>query len=166
MYQGYEKLSTLSKEMKNDIEKGAAPTPAELTTRDFLRWYGYERRGAYIVGEIRNHLEELELRTIPDFEGAYIDSLISIELDSDAPDSSPSGESDSPIHRIGTLEAANRKPMSVKPLDPLSRATTIMQLKDYSRLPVMNNERDVKGIISWQSIGTCHSLGRHCEVVS
>lgn len=154
MYQGYERLLKISNEMKDDLEKGAAPTPTELTTRDFLRWYGYERRGAFIVGEIRNNLEELELRTNPDFEGAYIDSIISIELDSDVPDSPSSGEPDSHIHRIGTLEAANRKPMSVKPDEPLSKATTIMQLKDYSRLPVMNNERDVKGIISWQSIGT------------
>ena len=165
MYQAYERLSEIAEKMKDAVSNGLAPTPEEPTVRDFLRWYGYERRGAYIVGQIRNDLEELGLRTNPDFEGAYIDSTISIELDSDAPDSSPSGEPDSTIHRIGTLEAANRQPVSVKPDDPLIKATTIMQLKDYSRLPVMNSERDVKGIISWQSIGTCHSLGQQCKYV-
>ena len=159
MSEGYDRLSEIAEKMKAAIANGLAPTPEELTVRDFLGWYGYARRGANIVSWIRNDLEKLELRTNPDFEVAYIDSFVSIELDSEAPDSSPSVEPDSPIHRIGTLEAANRKPMSVKPDDPLSRATTMMQLHDYAQLPVMTNDRDVKGIVSWESIGTRLSLG-------
>ena len=55
--------------------------------------------------------------------------------------------------------------MSVKPDDSLSKATTKMQMHDYSRLPVMIGDRDVKGIISWRSIGTRLSLGQRCERV-
>ena len=40
-----------------------------------------------------------------------------------------------------------------------------MQLHDYSQLPVMTNERDVKGMISWKSIGASLSLERQCEFV-
>ena len=165
MSQGYDWLSEIAENMKDAVENGLAPTLEELTVRDFLGRYDYARRGVNIVSRIRNDLEELELRTNPDFEVAYIDSFISIELDSVVPDSPSSGEPDSPIHRIGTLEAANRKPMSVKPDDPLSRATTIMQLHDYAQLPIMTNDREVKGMISWQSIGTRLSLGQQCDYV-
>ena len=34
-----------------------------------------------------------------------------------------------------------------------------MLLEDYSQLPVMVNDRDVKGVISWRSIGAASVLG-------
>ena len=165
MTRGYEWLSEIAERMKAEIERAAAPTPEQLTVREFMGKYGYARRGTYIVSQIRNDLDDLGLRTAPDFVGAWVDSTISIELHSDATDSASPGEPDSATHRIGTLEAANRKPVSVKPEDSLRKATTIMQMHDYSRLPVMIGERDVKGIISWQSIGTRLSLGQKCECV-
>ena len=63
------------------------------------------------------------------------------------------------------IPAANRKPRSVKPDNPLTEATTIMQMNGYSRIPVMRDERDVKGIVTWESIGTRLALGRNCEYV-
>jgi CBS domain-containing protein len=70
-----------------------------------------------------------------------------------------------PTHRVSGLAAANRKPASVKPESLLQEATTIMQMNGYSRLPVMRNERDVAGIVTWQSIGTRLALGRECTHV-
>ena len=66
---------------------------------------------------------------------------------------------------IGELDAAKRKPIRVKPDDPLEVATTIMLLNDFSQLPVMPNKRDVKGMISWKSIGVQASMGAPCEFV-
>ena len=40
-----------------------------------------------------------------------------------------------------------------------------MQTNDFSQLPVMQNDYDVKGIISWKSIGTRLALGHECQVV-
>ena len=165
MSQGYERLSEIASKMKDAVSNGLVPTPEELTVREFLGWYEYAKRGAAIVSRIRNDLEKLDLRTNPDFEVVWIDSTISIELQPDATDAPSSSEPVDPTQRIGSLEAANRKPMSVNPTDALSKATTKMQLNDYSRLPVMTNERTVKGIISWQSIGTHLSLARKCEKV-
>ena len=71
----------------------------------------------------------------------------------------------SPTIRIGILDAAKREPISVKPDAPLNVATTIMQLKDFSQLPVMENKRDVKGVVSWKSISARILLGRDCESV-
>ena len=158
-------LSEIAERMKAEIASAAAATPERLTVREFVGKFGYAKRGAYIANQIRNALEKLDLRTNPDFEGVYMDSTIAIEFHSEATGSPSPGEPDSATHRIGTLEAANKKPVSVKPDDPLRKAATIMQLHDYSRLPVMTSERDVKGVISWQSIGARLALGQNCECV-
>ncbi|MYD52302.1 MAG: CBS domain-containing protein [Dehalococcoidia bacterium] len=165
MDEGHARLAEIAKVMKGAVQKGAVPTPEKLTIREFLGWYDYARRGGSIVNRIRNDLDKLELRTNPDFEVEWIDSIISIELHPDVTDTPSSGDPVDPTHRIGSLEAANKRPMSVNPDDPLSRATTMMQLHDYAQLPVMINNRDVKGIVSWQSIGIRLSLGRGCEYV-
>ena len=164
MQDAHDWLKKTAKQMQDDIEKGAAPKVEKLTVREFLGKFGYAKRGSWIVGHIRNTLEKLNLRTQPDFEYAYIDSGISIRLNSEVTDDQSLEDSAGPIHQIDTLPAANKKPVSVKPEQAMSAATTIMQLHDYSQLPVMTNER-VKGMISWKSIGANLSLGRQCEYV-
>ncbi len=111
-------------------------------------------------------MEELDIRTVPDFEFVYIDTRIRFELvlDEDS-ESETSDGPDDPTVRIGILVAANQIPTSVKPDKPLCVATTLMQMKDYSQLPVMVNERDVKGVISWKSIGYRLALGHECNLV-
>ena len=37
---------------------------------------------------------------------------------------------------------------------------------DFSQLPVMQGEREVKGVITWKSIGSKQSLGHECKVVA
>ena len=166
MSNGYEWLSEIAERMKAQIASAAAATPERLTVREFVGKFGYVKRGAYIANKIRNDLEKLDLRTNPDFEGVYMGSTIAIEFHSDATDSASPPEPDSATHRIGMLEAANKRPVSVNPEDPLEKATTIMRIHDYSRLPVMISEREVKGVISWQSIGRSLSLGQQkCEYV-
>lgn len=160
MSNGYEWLSEIAERMKAEIASAAAATPERLTVRELVGKFGYVKRGAYLANQIRNALEKLDLRTNPDFEGVYMGSTIAIELHSEATDSASPPEPDSATHRIGMLEAANKRPVSVNPEDPLEKATTIMRIHDYSRLPVMIGEREVKGVISWQSIGRSLSLGQ------
>jgi len=71
----------------------------------------------------------------------------------------------STIYRIDGLESANRKPVSVKPDNQLSEATTLMLTNDFSQLPVMISEREVKGAVSWKSIGCRLSLSKKCTLV-
>ena len=165
MARGYEWLSEIAERMKAETAAAAAATPEQITVREFIGKYGYVMRGVYLVSRIRNDLEKLDLHTNPDFEGVYLGSTIAIELHSEATDSASTEGPDSATHRIGTLEAANKKPVSVNPDDLLEKATTIMRIHDYSRLPVMTGEREVKGVISWQSIGAGLSLGQKCEYV-
>jgi CBS domain-containing protein len=66
---------------------------------------------------------------------------------------------------VGRLDSANRAPVSVKPDDAVRTATTLMLLNDYSQLPVMISEFNVKGLFSWKSLGRRLALGHECEYV-
>ena len=165
MVQGDQWLKGVADRMREAISNGAAPTPERVTVRQLIGQFGYQKRGDYIVSHIRNSLERHNLMADQDFGVGWIDSSITIQLDSDADDAPQSHLAVDPTHRIGALEAANNKPMSVPPDRPLIAATTIMQLHDYSQLPVMSSEHTVSGIVGWNSIGTRLAMGRECSYV-
>ena len=133
-------------EIARQISKGV--TPSKVTVRKLLEWTGASRRGTWVNHSIRRALERAGLSAKPDFEWAYIDEstvFLAVGSDADKKDTITT-------YRIGALESANRKPVSVKPDSPLTEAFTIMLNNDYSQLPVMTTEREVKGGITWKSI--------------
>lgn len=69
-----------------------------------------------------------------------------------------------PIYRISKLASSARKPLSVSPDTKLEEAVTHMLTNDFSQLPVMTSGRDVKGIITWASIGSRLAMGKKCFV--
>lgn len=179
-----------------------------VRVRRLLELAGSERRGYVIVQKIRKVLDAHGLVTIPDFELAWIDSLVRIRLapggdtqgslepsldrvveeqvSSDEPIVDPAfsdqnrsplaaeavaeplnapletatpeatdatvTSSVDPIVRVTSLAAANRGVVSVSVNDKLDKATTLMLFENYSQLAVMQGARDVKGMISWESI--------------
>ena len=152
-------------QIKQSLDSGEG---VSTTTRDFLRWFGAQRRGTYIVSDIRRTLEQNGLITDPDFEGAYIDGTINIVKQPAANypvSSSPSQDASDPTYRIGKLPSANKKPISVTPGSTVSKAVTLMLTNDFSQLPVMSGDRDPKGMVSWSSIGSRIALGQKCENV-
>lgn len=165
----------------------AAGEPVEsLTVREFIWWFNAERRGYKVTWRIRRQLEQLSLRTVPDFDSVHIDSRICfatveplpvVAPDNEAgaagapvapPDNAPpepqipeaqpepeiyiAGAASEPAFRVSRLLAASTKPLSVPPDCTLREAVTLMLRHDFSQLPVMTNERDVKGVVSWESI--------------
>jgi len=172
-----ERLADVARQLKD------GETVQPLTVREFLSWFSAQRRGYYIVEGIRHVLTGAGLATEPDFEAAYIDSPIRL-VALTPPRESPAGPQGAdvaavlpatasitaslsvvpvyadPTYRISRLAAANNPPVSVTPDASLQAAVTIMIGNDFSQLPVMTSTREVKGIISWTSIGSCLSLGR------
>ena len=147
-----DKLQTIADQLK----KGVSPQ-AEYV-RSFLAWFGAERRGYRVVNHIRRALHRHKLATAPDFEYAYIDGYIRfVKAPGDEPD-----DSVDPTVRLSRLDAANRKPLIIAPDAPLQQAVTQMLAKNYSQLPVMTGVRDVKGLVSWRSIGSHLALKRPC----
>ena len=124
------------------------------------------------------------MKTVPDFQSTYLDAEITFALahGAEIAEGSPSelveaavplGTDAStstqtfadPTYRISKLAPANRPPIKVKPDSTLVAATTLMMANDFSQLPVMLNDREVKGTISWASIGTRRALGQTPEYV-
>ncbi len=165
-----------------------------VSVRDFISWFGSERRGIVVTYAIRFSLLQFNLKTVPDFDSVPLDAKISFKLieksdfisDNAEPNSErpveseevvdpevnqPDTESDSaqailitgalhePAFRLSRLVSAHNKPVCVKPDNTLIEAITLMLRHDFSQLPVMTSERDVKGIISWESIGTALFFG-------
>ncbi len=70
-----------------------------------------------------------------------------------------------PTFRIGSLPAANKPLVVVGQEDKLANAVTLMLHHDFAQLPVMQGEREVKGMITWKSIATVKAFERQCEAV-
>ncbi len=180
------------KAIKSQVNAGEKP---ETTVREFLSWFGYKRRGWFVVNHIRRMLMDLGLATSPDFDGVYIDSPfmfvpanpvtepagMDATVDSTAttqpPDSADSTQEvpalsaplaaqlADPAHRISRLKSANTPPVSVPPDATTKQAVTLMLHHSYSQLPVMQSNQEVKGLISWRSLGAKLAVGQTCEYV-
>ena len=135
--------------------------PPKQSVRALLNWVGVSRRGFNVNSDLRAKLSAAKLKTEPDFEYTYIDDAIAFvpaTTSIDTPGRDPS-------YRIGQLEAANRKPTTLKIDDTLEEAISVMLKHNYSQLPVTANQRDVNGVVSWKSIGVRLALKVPCKSV-
>ncbi len=145
---------------------------ASVGVRRFLGWFGVQRRGYLVVKQIRSALRRAKLVTEPDFESAPIEGRIKLQaaperkrktkgaaakptpgVYAEASQAESQAEISDPTPRLGTLDPAHRKPISIKRDAKVREAVTLMVQHDFSQLPVMQNSRDVDGVISWKSIG-------------
>src|SRR2546428_287288 len=148
-----DKLKAIAEQLKNGV------APSKETVRTLLSWYGASRRGWRVSRRIKSRLEQYGLRTEPDFEYVYIDGYVSFLKAT--PKEAPVAESAvDPTHRIARLASANRPPVSVKPDSTLQQTITLMLTNDFSQLPVMTSTREVKGVVSWKTIGSRLALKR------
>ena len=172
MTEGINWLAGVAQRLKDESENGAAQHPEQTTVRKLVNQFGFERRGSWIVGQIQNLLDQYDLETVPNFSTVWIDAEISVRLHSSKYGNAPITETTEATQRIASLPSANlnavdgTKLATVPPDKPLSTATTIMQLNDFSQLPVMpgGDIRNVKGIISWKSIGARMVLNAKCDL--
>jgi CBS domain-containing protein len=173
-------------EVRRQLDSGLSPS---ITVRQFLSWFGYARRGHVVVRQIRDALNDAELHTDPDFEYPFIDSPIAFlkagvspaptqQIVSDkseplsplngpptGPGPTPGSAYSDPTYRIGKLTFANRPPVWIHPDRELRAALHLMLRHDYSQLPVMTSERDVRGMISWKTIALRTNLGTQSRLV-
>src|SRR5690242_17563543 len=109
-------LQEIAKELKENPQHQHLP----LTTRALLHLFNAERRGAWVVKEIRSALTSLGIETEPNFENTWIDSPIRIRVAPKAqkptlPQASKKNEEgastepdEDPTFRIGRLQAVSR----------------------------------------------------------
>jgi predicted transcriptional regulator len=166
-------------EIKKVAERVHGGGAEQHSVREVLAWYGYERRGRFITWAIRRDLEQFKLRVEPDIEYTFIDgqlifkklissdelSVSAIEQIEEIQTVLVTTEPEDPTQRIGRLASANLRPVSVSPSATVAEAVTLMLLNDFSQLPIMQGDRSIKGVVTWQSIGKRLVLGRPCQTV-
>lgn len=150
-----QKLSAIADQLKNGV------VPPRETVRSILLWFGASKRGLRVASAIKTKFEEHKLTTQPDIESAYIDAEVTFlkATKKQSDDDSPID----PTHRVLRLSSANKPPVSVNLDSTLQQVITLMMSNDYSQLPVLSSPREVKGIVSWKSIGSKLALGLKCD---
>ena len=154
-----------------------------ITVRELLTWFGAQRRGALVVENIEAALEEADLCTDPNFTTVWIDAPVIFrnrDAAAAAPAVKPTAAQEAQVdasqdanandfagwkHSVRMLKAANREVISVKPEHPIERAFTLMLAHDFSQLAVMKGAHDLKGAVSWKSIGCRLSQGNELKQV-
>lgn len=131
----------------------------KMTKRDFIYLFDWcEKRTSGNVWRINEYLEREKLVVEPNYQNGWIDEYIEIKLKEKAKIKNGNSENSlvqdtfDPINRLSLLKAASRVPVSVSRDSNLEKAYLAMWKNDYSQLPIMNNDREVIGLITWQSI--------------
>ena len=98
-------------QIQSQVKNNESPS---VSVRELLKRFDAQRRGIHVVSKIRNALTAYDLETVPDFEGEYVDNIISFRVpertlnvardDDKEPLAEPLTD---PTFRIGKLPAAN-----------------------------------------------------------
>ena len=154
-----------------------------VKVRTLLSWFGQKRRGSSVVWTVRRALQDLGLRTNPDFATVGIDTFVGFSLapakasdgqgGADTTEDESTGDTGAtepqatdPALYVGMLPAATRGVVSVTRDNNLSTAVTKMMYHNYSQLPVTQDLRRIDGMISWRSIGVARTKeDADCEYV-
>jgi CBS domain-containing protein len=155
-----EKLQAIQEQLKNGV------VPPRESVRSILSWFGASRRGYNVVARIRAQFKKYGIKTTPDFEYSYIDSSVLFVKSDQATDEPEGVELVDPTHRVSRLASANRPPVTVSPDSTVPQIITLMLTNDFSQLPVMCGTREVKGIVSWKTLGSRLALKRECKKAS
>ncbi|WP_217180145.1 CBS domain-containing protein [Streptomyces sp. AC495_CC817] len=180
---GFAATLTEPAKLYEEIRGRSADQPLTLSIRDFLGVWGAQRRYPAVIEQIKNDLAARGLVTVPPFTDGTLDSQIAVLAGGAEPDESgasavtrlsgstdPSAavqnaahaagllpdedaEADTIAYRVSNLDSANRMPESVRVGDSLDTAMTIMVLRGYSQLPVLDPDGRLRGVVSWESIG-------------
>lgn len=130
----------------------------KISIREFLwLFHFYEKRTSGNVWRINEYLKKEKMEVIPNFQHGWVDDEIELREKLKIkikPTDKIDAEDDAfdPISRLSILTAASQTPLAIKKEDNIDKAYHLMWKNDFSQLPVMNDKRNLVGIISWQSI--------------
>ena len=173
-------------QLKDTAQSLQAGNRRRVKVRTLLTWFGQKRRGSSVVWTIRRALEELGLRTDPEFSTVGIDAFVSFSV---APTKATAAEDHSgtsggiaakgnvgptkssaadPALDVGMLPAASSGVITGTRDSTVTEAVTKMMYHNYSQLPVTQDLRRIDGMISWRSIGVARTTkgGKDCDYVS
>ena len=139
----------------------------QLSVRALLREWGVARRGAGVVSRIQRDLREAGLRTVPRFDLVKLDASVTFEKVSSTAAPEPDDESGIPAEATRTIGAvASAGLISVVPDDSITKVQSLMVIHDFSQLPVLSSPRQLRGIVTWESIAKAALGGGSIETAS
>ncbi len=168
-------------DIREEVQAGREPT---VSVRELLRWFDARRRRSGVVERVETALETAGLRTDPDFTTEWIDAPVAFrklqlpakpamarpekagENIGAAADVVENDELPEVSYLVRMLDAANRDVVSANPEDTIETAITLMMAHDFSQLAVMTSPRELKGTISWKSIGSRLSQRNNLKTVA
>ncbi|MFB6705329.1 CBS domain-containing protein [Streptomyces sp. NPDC056333] len=148
-----------------EVRRRSADDPLTLSVRDLLGIWNAQRRYATVVEQISNDLALRGLVTVPSFTEGSLESSVTVLPAGSEPGEERTSEltrsgitvveteSQAIAYRVSNLEVANRMPEFVRVGDSLRSAMTLMVLRGYSQLPVLDGADRLRGVVSWESIG-------------
>jgi hypothetical protein len=167
------------------VAEGIAENRRQITSvRTLLLWFGFNGRNNQTIQQVQQALEFLKLKTEPDFTSAGIDENVTfvsryelnrepgmpqgtdvhVNVSAGAMVTTSANPSEGSAYRIGKLPSARKPPVAVTPDTTAEEAVTIMLVRDFSQLPVIGPDKEVRGLVSWKSLGSRLALGKRCRV--
>ncbi len=140
--------------------------PETITVRELLSLWGAQDRGDQ-VSRIEADLANHGLATRPGFRSVTLDAEVQMITAAQDPEEQTApevevtvlpdvDEEDEALHHAW-LTVGNLTPLkgigSVSPTGSLDEAVTTMSLNDWSQLAVMSGRHQLRGAVTWQSIG-------------
>ena len=151
--------------------------PEEFSVRELLSLWGAKDRGdqiSRIEADLANH----GLVTSPSFRKVALDSTVRLVVAAGDADETPALQTsrdeatateddagDDPIGlTVGNLPSALDGVMYVAPNATFDEAITKMLLNDYSQLAVLNGPRNLRGVVTWESIARAWHVDPHAKL--
>jgi predicted transcriptional regulator len=127
----------------------------EMTKKDFLWLFEfYEKRTSGNVWRINDYLHKEKMIVVPSYQSGWIYDTIELKEKDKVKIKKGDDSTDEfdPINRLSILEASVKTPVSVKRDAKIDEAYLLLWQNDFTQLPIMNDDRTVLGIITWQTI--------------
>lgn len=158
-------------------EQLRADEGVSITVRELLRHWTARNRGTRITRRIEKDLGSHGLRTFPHFRDVALDTLVRFSMVDDEDGAKPSDRSAVKVHmapdtdsdsgdspqiglKVGNIPSALGGITSVTPESTVEQAITLMQIDNFSQLPVLSaNRRKLDGAVTWMSI----AIARHVD---
>lgn len=167
--------------MTSDIQDfltRATAAPVSLPVRELLTIWGYRARTYESVARINRDLSAAGLHCEPDLTEAPSGSVVLVGAPAptsapeaeEGPEGDPPAGTDEPLQLppvallVRDIPSATDRVVSVTPQDSLGKAQALMSAHDYSQLPVMSSDWDLRGAVSWQSIAKASLINPNIEL--
>lgn len=142
----------------------------KISVSELLALFGTRVRNDQSVLLIKQALNDTGLSTLPYFatcsQSTYVHVVAAetateaepeaADVDEDTDALAPGALPQHPV-RIGEIPAAQSGVESVTSTTQLTEATYLMRTKNYSQLPVMDDQRTLTGVITWHSVALMYA---------